>query len=186
MPPVAKKLDVKPDPESLPPADPCTLIIFGGSGDLARRRLIPALYNLLLDGLLPAKFAVLGLGRRTMSDEEYRASLREGVAKFSRQALDEAKWAAFAEHLFYLAGENEAPNTFTELKRRAEELEKTFGLPGNRIFYLSIPPVRSRRSAKGSIKPGWPLLHLRPLPTPASSWRSRWVATLTRPKRSTP
>jgi len=154
MPPVAKKLDVKPAPESLPPAEPCTLVIFGGSGDLARRRLIPALYNLLLDGLLPAKFAVLGLGRRTMSDEEYRSSLREGVEKFSRQALDEAKWTAFAEHLFYLAGENETPDTFTALKRRAEELEKTFGLPGNRIFYLSIPPSSFTAVCEGLAQAG--------------------------------
>ncbi|HMU55688.1 MAG TPA: glucose-6-phosphate dehydrogenase [Nitrospira sp.] len=154
MSPVVKKLDVKPAPESLPPVEPCTLVIFGGSGDLARRRLIPALYNLLLDGLLPAKFAVLGLGRRTMSDEEYRSSLREGIAKFSRQALDEAKWASFAEHLFYLAGENEAADTFTALKRRAEELERTFGLPGNRIFYLSIPPSSFTAVCEGLAQAG--------------------------------
>jgi glucose-6-phosphate 1-dehydrogenase len=116
------------------------VIIFGGSGDLARRRLIPALYNLLLDGLLPSNCAVLGLGRKPMNDEEYRATLREGVLKFSRQALDEQRWAAFAQHVFYTAGENESADTYKALKARTEEIERTLRLPGNRIFYLSIPP----------------------------------------------
>ncbi|MDR4474175.1 MAG: glucose-6-phosphate dehydrogenase, partial [Nitrospira sp.] len=71
----------------MPPVEPCTLVIFGGSGDLARRRLIPAVYNLLLDGLLPAKYAVIGLGRKPMTDDEFRALVREGVVTHSRQAL---------------------------------------------------------------------------------------------------
>ncbi|BCA53854.1 glucose-6-phosphate 1-dehydrogenase [Nitrospira sp. KM1] len=139
MPPVTK-INIKPERETGPPVEPCTVVIFGGSGDLARRKLIPALYNLLLDGLLPSNYAVLGLGRKTMTDEEYRATLREGVVKFSRQALDEDKWGAFARHVFYVSGENENPATYSTLRSRAEEVERQLGLPGNRIFYLSIPP----------------------------------------------
>ena len=75
MPPV-QRIDITPAQEAIAPVEPCTLVIFGGSGDLARRRLIPALYNLMLDGLLPANFAVLGLGRKGMTDEEFRAKLR--------------------------------------------------------------------------------------------------------------
>jgi glucose-6-phosphate 1-dehydrogenase len=67
MPPI-ERIEIEPTHEALPPVEPCTLVIFGGSGDLARRRLIPALYNLLLDGLLPANFAVVGLGRKQMTD----------------------------------------------------------------------------------------------------------------------
>lgn len=139
MPPI-QRIDIKPTEEALAPVEPCTLVIFGGSGDLARRRLIPALYNLLLDGLLPANFAVLGLGRKQMSDEEFRATVREGVLAHSRQSLMEDRWSDFANHLFYLAGENDDPKTYAALKARAEEIERTMGLPGNRIFYLSIPP----------------------------------------------
>jgi glucose-6-phosphate 1-dehydrogenase len=129
-----------PAQETLPPVEPCTLIIFGGSGDLSRRRLIPALYNLLLDGLLPSNYVVLGMGRTAMSDEEFRAVVRDGVVKHSRQALIEDTWNAFSRHLFYLAGANDDLHTYVRLKAKAEELERMFQLPGNRIFYLSIPP----------------------------------------------
>ena len=160
MTPVSK-IDIKPAPETLPPVEPCTLVIFGGSGDLARRRLIPALYNLLLDGLLPPNYAVIGLGRKLMTDEEYRGTLREGIEKFSRQSLDEEKWTAFAQHVFYLKGENESADTYAALKTRAEEIERTFGLPGNRIYYLSIPPSSFAAVCEGLAQAG--------LATPSSS-----------------
>ncbi|MBX3345317.1 MAG: glucose-6-phosphate dehydrogenase [Nitrospira sp.] len=133
-------LDCKPVPESVPPVEPCTLVIFGGSGDLARRRLIPAVYNLLLDGLLPAKYAVIGLGRKPMTDDEFRALVREGVVTHSRQALVQETWDAFQSHLFYIQGENEDPQTYQALRAKAEQVERDMHLPGNRIFYLSIPP----------------------------------------------
>lgn len=72
-------------------AEPCTLVIFGGSGDLARRKLVPALYNLFLDGSLPSNFAVLGIGRKPLSDQDFRDGMREGVVKYSRRALDGGK-----------------------------------------------------------------------------------------------
>ncbi|HWV46965.1 MAG TPA: glucose-6-phosphate dehydrogenase, partial [Nitrospira sp.] len=135
-----QRIDMSPAQEPLPLIEPCTLVIFGGSGDLARRRLIPAVYNLLLDGLLPSNYVVLGLGRTPMSDEEFRSTVRDGVIKHSRQALIEDTWTAFSQHLFYLAGGNDDAPTYARLKERVEELERTFQLPGNRIFYLSIPP----------------------------------------------
>lgn len=138
--PQVQGIEITPTQEALAPVEPCTLVIFGGSGDLARRRLIPALYNLLLDGLLPANFAVLGLGRKQMTDEAFRTALREGVSAHSRQSLKDDRWSAFAERLFYLSGGNEDPQTYAALKARLEEIERGFGLPGNRIFYLSIPP----------------------------------------------
>src|SRR5262247_1173443 len=101
MPPNSPRIGISPPQETLPPVEPCTLVIFGGSGDLARRRLIPALYNLMLDGLLPANFAVLGLGRKSLSNEDFRVNLREGVLTHSRQPLKEDRWNTFAERLFY-------------------------------------------------------------------------------------
>lgn len=133
-------VDIKPLPEIVRPVEACTLVIFGGSGDLARRRLIPALYNLLLDGLLPAKYAVIGLGRKPMNDAEFRNLVREGVIAHSRQALAQETWQEFERHLFYIQGENESPRTYSALRAKAEEVERTLNLPGNRIFYLSIPP----------------------------------------------
>ncbi|MGH7257856.1 MAG: glucose-6-phosphate dehydrogenase [Nitrospiraceae bacterium] len=138
--PLTPPLEILPEPESAIPVQPCTLVIFGGSGDLARRRLIPALYNLLLDGLLPSQFAVIGLGRRSLTDPDFRRIAREGVIAHSRQPLVEATWREFEQHFFYLSGENEDAHTYAALKARAEEIERTMRLPGNRIFYLSIPP----------------------------------------------
>jgi glucose-6-phosphate 1-dehydrogenase len=136
----AERIHVETATNGLSPVEPCTVVIFGGSGDLARRRLVPALYNLLLDGLLPEKYAVLGLGRKQMTDEEFREVAREGITRFSRQALIDEKWRDFAGHLFYQSGDTEDPATFQQIKQRAEEIERQFGLPGHRIFYLSIPP----------------------------------------------
>ncbi|MFO0773496.1 MAG: glucose-6-phosphate dehydrogenase [Nitrospiraceae bacterium] len=140
IPPSAKVGPVDPEREASPNAEPCTIVIFGGSGDLARRRLIPALYNLLLDGLLPKTYAVIGLGRKPMSDEEFRQVAKEGIERHSRQALDAARWASFAPHLFYVQGDNDQPDTYRVLKTRLETVEQSLGLPGNRMFYLSIPP----------------------------------------------
>src|SRR6476620_3918802 len=139
MPP-APRIDITPAQEALAPVEPCTLVIFGGSGDLARRRLSPALYNFILDELLPANFAVLGLGRKSMTDDDVRPTLSEAVLTHSRQPWKEDRWSVFAERLFYLAGGNEDRQTYTALKARVEDIERQFGLPGNRIFYLSIPP----------------------------------------------
>ena len=146
--------DLKSLPESVAAVDGCTVVIFGGSGDLARRRLIPALYNLLLDGLLPAKYAVIGLGRKPMSDQEFRDLLREGVIKHSRQALVEDTWKNFAPHLFYIQGENHDQQTFNSLRAKAEEVERSMQLPGNRIFYLSIPPSSFAAVCEGLAQAG--------------------------------
>ena len=129
--------------------EPCTIVIFGGSGDLARRKLIPAVYNLLLDGLLPANHAVLGLGRKAMSDQEFRASCREGISKYSRQKLDETKWGDFEAHLAYHAGSIEDPEFYRQMRARLEALEAGLKLPGHRIFYLAVPPTQFAAACEG-------------------------------------
>ncbi len=120
--------------------EPCTLVIFGGSGDLAKRKLVPALYNLLLDGMLPTSFAVLGIGRKAFSDDEFRASVKEGVQQFSRQALDEPRWKNFAPRIHYQVGAIDDPASYGTIRTRLEQIEATHQLPGNRIYYLAIPP----------------------------------------------
>ncbi len=122
-------------------AQPCTLVIFGGGGDLSRRKLLPALYNQVLDGALPANFAVLGVAREELNDSSYREFARQGVEQFSRQALDPAHWPDFEHSLHYLCGSFDDPETYIRLKHRLDEIEPAFGIPGNRIFYLAIPPT---------------------------------------------
>src|SRR5512144_793291 len=81
---------------------PVTFVIFGGGGDLAHRKLLPALYNLHVDGLLPARAAIVGVGRNDMSDDAYRAFAKGGVTQFSRRPIDEKAWTQFAESLFFV------------------------------------------------------------------------------------
>src|SRR6185312_11527343 len=119
---------------------PCTLVILGGSGDLSHRKLLPAVYNLALDGVLPTNFAVLGFAIDDLDDERYRAFARDGVEKFSRQPLAEEHWPEFERSLFYLKGSFKDDSAYVALKQRLEEIEPKFGIPGNRVFYLSIPP----------------------------------------------
>src|SRR3989475_5898961 len=119
---------------------PVTLVIFGGAGDLAHRKLLPALYNLQLDGFLPARFAAVGVGRKDMSDAAYREFAKDGVARFSRRPLDEAAWEAFAPSVFFVNADLDDPGAFASLGARLDTIEHERGLPGNRIYYLAVPP----------------------------------------------
>src|SRR2546422_4211779 len=141
--------------ENTPPApQPCTLVIFGASGDLTRRKLLPALYNLFLDGLLPGNYAVLGTGRSTLSDADFRKMAREGIIEFSRQELKEAAWCEFEQRLFYVAGSLEDPKAYLDLRERLTEIETAVALPSNHIFYLAIPPSAIVETVEGLWKAG--------------------------------
>jgi glucose-6-phosphate 1-dehydrogenase len=121
--------------------EPATMVIFGASGDLARRKLLPALYSLTRDRLLPARFAVLGFARHPQDDDSFREEMRRGCDEFARRRpVDAALWGAFAKNLFYQQGAYDDPASFQRLKTRLEEIERSLGLPGNRVFYLSTPP----------------------------------------------
>jgi glucose-6-phosphate 1-dehydrogenase len=121
--------------------EPTTMVIFGASGDLTHRKLLPALYSLTRERLLPARFAVLGYARRPLSDDVFRDEMRKGCDEFARRRpVDPAVWETFARNLFYQGGSYEDPRAFVALRSRLEEIERALGLPGNRVFYLSIPP----------------------------------------------
>jgi glucose-6-phosphate 1-dehydrogenase len=126
---------------AVPP--PCALVIFGGSGDLAHRKLVPALYNLALRGLLPAGFATIGVGRTDYGgDEGYRESLRQSVAEFSRtKPIDRTVWESFAAGLFYVQGSHDEPDLYQALDERLTELEERRGTGGSALFYLATPPT---------------------------------------------
>ena len=119
---------------------PCSLVILGGGGDLAKRKLLPALYNLALDDVLPRPFAVFGFGRRALSDEDYRGFAREGIDTYSRRPLEDKHWAEYRRSLYFVQGSFKDAEAFAQLKKRLNAIEPELGIPGNRIFYLSIPP----------------------------------------------
>ena len=119
----------------------CAVVIFGGLGDLAGRKLVPALYNLYLRRLLPAGFSVIGIGRTDPGgDEGYRAAMRKKCEEFSRTPVTDAEWAGFAELLNWVTGTFDSPDTYTELQKRLAQVEASHGTAGNVLFYLSVPP----------------------------------------------
>jgi glucose-6-phosphate 1-dehydrogenase len=121
---------------------PTVLVIFGATGDLTRRKLVPALYNLALARLLPPGFSVLGVARRPWSDDDFRAEQRAGTAEHSRtKPLDDVVWDDFAQGLGYVRGTFEDPATYAALKQRLEEVDRTRATRGNRVYYLSVPPA---------------------------------------------
>jgi glucose-6-phosphate 1-dehydrogenase len=122
-------------------AEPATLVIFGGAGDLAHRKLLPALYNLHVDGLLPPRFAVVGVGRNAMTDDAYRDFAKDGISQFSRRPLDDAAWQTFAASLFFVTASLDQPGAFAPLGSKLDLVEHERGLPGNRIYYLAVPPA---------------------------------------------
>ncbi|HEX7151706.1 MAG TPA: glucose-6-phosphate dehydrogenase [Thermoanaerobaculia bacterium] len=117
------------------------LIIFGASGDLTQRKLIPGLYSLAHDGLLPPGQTIVGISRPEQTDESFRASMREAVEKHARaQPVDDAVWDNFAKGLFYVQGEFTEPEAYLRLRKRLDEFDRTRGTGGRRIFYLAVPP----------------------------------------------
>jgi len=123
------------------PTDPCTIVILGGAGDLSKRKLVPALYQLAKDGQLPVSSAIVGLARSGGTDESWRDDMAAAVREFAPAGtFDDAAWAAFARSLFFLRVDILSPETYPGLKARLEALEAERGLPGNRLYYLAIPP----------------------------------------------
>jgi glucose-6-phosphate 1-dehydrogenase len=121
--------------------DPCLLVIFGASGDLTRRKLLPALYNLAQDGLLPERFAVLGVARPAMTDEEFRATMRQSVEEAEGEAIDAGVWSRLDGALHYMSGEFDNAALFAEIGRRLEALGRQHQAGGNVLFYLAVPPT---------------------------------------------
>ena len=129
-------------------AEPCVVVIFGASGDLTRRKLLPALYRLARERFLPAEFAVLGTARHDMSDKDFRQKMREALDEFAEEEIDEAAWNKFAEGLFYSSGEFDNQQTYAKLKTRLAEIDSTRNTQGNHLFYLATAPNFFERIAE--------------------------------------
>jgi len=117
----------------------CTLVIFGATGDLTHRKLVPALYNLAADGDLPAGLRVVGFARREKSDDEYRSDLEALNRKVSRQGHDDQMWENFSQNVYYHQSEFQDLDGYKRLKAKLEELEADGG-SGNRLFYIASAP----------------------------------------------
>lgn len=122
-------------------ATPTIAVIFGGTGDLTKRKLVPAFYNLFLDGWMPEEFALIGLGRTEIDDKKYRKHLREGLDEFSRSGKPEKEpWEEFSKSVAYLQSNINDPSSYEALAARIKDLEEAWGTRANRLFYLSVAP----------------------------------------------
>jgi glucose-6-phosphate 1-dehydrogenase len=121
---------------------PCALVIFGASGDLTQRKLVPALYNLAVRGLLPAGFAVVGVSRTEYDTETFRDEMRRAVQRSSgTKRMDEAAWESFADALSYVPGMFDDEDLYERIDAELEELARDRATGGNALFYLATPPT---------------------------------------------
>jgi glucose-6-phosphate 1-dehydrogenase len=120
--------------------EPQILTIFGASGDLTQRKLVPALYQMKLERRLPPEMTIVGVARRDWSTEFFREHMREGVEEFGGGLQNRAVWEDFAKGLFYCPGDIDKPEDYQKLKTFLAELDELRGTRGNRVFYLSVAP----------------------------------------------
>jgi glucose-6-phosphate 1-dehydrogenase len=120
--------------------DPCSFVIFGVTGDLAHRLVIPALYNLAATNLLPDKFCIVGIARKAMSSEALRDSLMKGLRQFATRPVDDAIAKRLLDCLTCIAADPAEPASFDQMAQQLEKLEATRKTGGNRLFYLATPP----------------------------------------------
>ncbi|MBN1102842.1 MAG: glucose-6-phosphate dehydrogenase [Deltaproteobacteria bacterium] len=145
------------------PPEPCTIVIVGASGDLTTRKLLPALFDLYVNGGMPKPFSIVGTGRTKLENRSFRELMLEALAR--RGGPEPEAGTAFAAHLFYFPIEYDAPEAYAELARFLKDLDARRGTGGNRIFYLAIPPSLyagvsgglggAGLSSEGESKNGW-------------------------------
>jgi glucose-6-phosphate 1-dehydrogenase len=120
---------------------PNTMVIFGASGDLTKRKLVPALYSLARDRLTASSFNIVGVARREIDHASFRTQMREGCEKFARRRpVEDSLWDHFSQAIYYSTGTFEDPATYQRLKKLLDELDAKRGTLGNRVYYLSVKP----------------------------------------------
>ncbi|MCA2619773.1 MAG: glucose-6-phosphate dehydrogenase [Microcystis aeruginosa Ma_QC_Ch_20071001_S25] len=120
--------------------EPLILVIFGASGDLTQRKLVPALYQLKRERRLPAELTIVGTARREWSHDYFRQQMRQGIEEFSDGIGSEEYWQDFAQGLYYFPGNMDDPESYAKMKVFLEELDGMRGTRGNRVFYLAVSP----------------------------------------------
>ena len=128
----------------------CTVVIYGANGDLTKRKLLPALYRLMYERRLSPGFAVVGVSRTPMSDDQFRDKMRESVRQFLEDSpFDDDVWAGFSQGLFYMPGDVRDAESYARLATRLQEIEEARHTGGNVLFYLSTQPSQYGAAAKG-------------------------------------
>ena len=122
------------------PAAPQAIVIFGASGDLTKRKLLPAFFHLYLEGMLPERFAIVGYARTVFTDEEFREHARESVMEHGKREPVGEVWMDFAKHLRYVPGEFSDPGAMSHVTEDLEDIDAVHGTEGNRFFYCATPP----------------------------------------------
>ena len=136
----SERLDPTVPLQRVRPGDPCVMVIYGANGDLTRRKLIPALYNLAKDGLLTREFAVIGFSTGEHTDESFRAALGEAINAFLPVPVNPDVWAWFAQHIHYVRGSSEDPAAYARLAAEVDRAAKEHGIPANVFHYLAVAP----------------------------------------------
>ena len=140
--------------------DPCVMVILGAFGDLTRRKLMPSLYRLAQEKLLPPAFCIIGVARRKIGEDGFRAEMRKACEEFG-PPLDSDIWRDLEAHLFFVSGNLDDSQTYHNISARLADLDRTRGTQGNRLFYLAIPPdlmlgvAQSLQAAGLSKSAGW-------------------------------
>lgn len=119
--------------------EPCAVVLFGVTGDLTHRKLVPALYHLARGGNLPSEFAIVGFARRDWTDEQLRAELEKSLAKDGGEEFKQS-WPQFASHIVFASGTFDDAAAYAKLKEQLERLDGTHGTRGNRLYYLAVAP----------------------------------------------
>jgi glucose-6-phosphate 1-dehydrogenase len=132
--------------------EPCSIVVIGASGDLAMRKLLPALFSLYRQGGLPIPFSILGCSRTKMSDEDWRAKAKQAAEESG--GFDASRWDSFSANLHYRELEYREPGSFDQLAKFILDLDRRNGTGGNRIFYLAVPPSLYEVSAQSLGKAG--------------------------------
>src|SRR4051794_6872814 len=120
--------------------DPCILVIFGASGDLTAKKLMPALYALALRRLLPENFAIIGAARSEESDDEFRERMKDAVQQHARDEFRDDIWESLAGGMHYVTLDFADEQGEDELRDKLTELDKERGTQGNRVYYFAVPP----------------------------------------------
>jgi glucose-6-phosphate 1-dehydrogenase len=122
------------------PAGPCAMVIFGASGDLTKRLLIPAIYNLAAGKLLPEQLAIVGVAIENFSMDQFREQATKDIHQFATREVADELWSWFGKRIYYVAGDFKDPNLYSKLKDTLAQAEKEQGTKGNTLFYLAISP----------------------------------------------
>src|SRR5579872_2826602 len=123
------------------PAGPCAMVIFGAGGDLTKRKLMPALYNLTKGKLLPDQFAIIGASNEPYSTDEFRQRMTQDIAQYFPGGVDMASWDWFAKRLYYISGDFNDAGLYKKLAEVLGQVEKEQGTRGNALFYLATSPT---------------------------------------------